>query len=74
MREGDVAGWDEQLNELAARATLLTGNDTHIVDIDIDDLGDPAYGALVDEVLSMGIPLRGDHTVLRDARKSGTPL
>jgi hypothetical protein len=67
----DHPAWDAQVTVLADRATAWTGNDTRILQIGIDELGDvDEPGGVLDDVLRDGIPLTGTESALRRARRS----
>jgi DNA-binding Lrp family transcriptional regulator len=67
----DHPAWDAQVNALADRATAWTGNDTRVLQIGIDELEDvDEPGGVLDDVLRDGIPLAGNETTLRRARRS----
>lgn len=67
----DHPAWDAQVAALAEHATAWTGNDTRILQVGVDELGDvDEPGGVLDDVLRDGIPLAGSEAALRRARRS----
>jgi DNA-binding transcriptional ArsR family regulator len=68
---GDHPGWDAQVTALARTVTGWTGNDTRILQVGLDEIGDVAEpNGVLDDVLRDGIQLTGSETVLRRALRS----
>jgi Nucleotidyltransferase domain len=63
--------WDAQVGALAAQATVWTGNDTRVLQVGVDELGDiDEPGGVLDDVLRDGIPLAGREATLQRALRS----
>lgn len=67
----DHPAWDAQVAALAGQATAWTGNDTRILQVGLDELGDADEpGGVLDDVLRDGIPLTGSQSTLRRTLRS----
>jgi hypothetical protein len=67
----DHPDWDVQVAALADQVTTWTGNDTRILQVGLDELGDvDERGGVLDDVLRDGVPLAGGEATLRRALRS----
>jgi predicted nucleotidyltransferase len=69
--DADHAEWATQVDDLAARVSGWTGNDTRILQLGLEEIGSvDRPGGVLDDILRDGIPLAGSEAILRRALRS----